>query len=74
MTVATARMGRLAQPQLLGMALFIASESIFFFAVVVAYVALRTGGLATAKAELDFGRTALFSLFLFSSSATMTLA
>ena len=68
-----ARVG-LGQPALLGVALFIASESIFFLAIVVAYVALRAGGLATAKTELDIVRTFIFSLFLFSSSATMSLA
>jgi heme/copper-type cytochrome/quinol oxidase subunit 3 len=56
------------------MALFIASESIFFLAIVMAYLALRPGGAAVAKAELDVGRTAIFSLFLFASSATMTIA
>jgi heme/copper-type cytochrome/quinol oxidase subunit 3 len=64
----------LGRPPLLGTALFIASESIFFLAIVVAYIALRAGGLAAAKSELDVGRTLVFSLFLFSSSATMSLA
>ncbi len=64
----------LAHPALLGTALFIASESIFFLAIVIAYIALRSGGLATAKTELDIARTFVFSLFLFSSSATMSLA
>jgi heme/copper-type cytochrome/quinol oxidase subunit 3 len=64
----------LSRPPLLGMALFIASESIFFLSIVAVYVALRPGGLATAKSELDIGRTAIFSVFLFSSSATMSLA
>ncbi len=65
---------RLQSAPLLGMALFIASESIFFLAIVVAFVALRPLGLATAKAELDIPRTLIFSLFLFSSSGTMTIA
>src|SRR5260221_3996600 len=59
---------------LLGMVLFIASESIFFLAVVVAYAVFRSEGLATAKAQLDIGRTALFSVLLFASSGTMAVA
>src|SRR5438067_5954687 len=59
---------------LLGVVIFIASESIFFLAIVLAYVAYREAGLATAKATLDLGRTAIFSLALFGSSATMVLA
>ena len=69
-----ARAPRLSHPALLGMALFIASESIFFAAIVMVYVALRPGGLAAARAELDMPRTLLFSLLLFSSSATMARA
>jgi len=59
---------------LLGVVIFIASESIFFLAIVLAYIAYREAGLATAKATLDLGRTAIFSLALFGSSATMVLA
>jgi heme/copper-type cytochrome/quinol oxidase subunit 3 len=59
---------------LLGVAVFIASESIFFLAIVLAYVAYRDAGLATAKATLDVGRTAIFSVALFASSGTMALA
>lgn len=65
---------RLSNPPLIGMALFIASESIFFLTVVMVFIALRPGGLAAAKHELDIARTAIFSLFLFASSATMTIA
>ncbi|HEU5287175.1 MAG TPA: cytochrome c oxidase subunit 3 [Candidatus Limnocylindria bacterium] len=65
---------RLQSPPLLGVALFIASESIFFLAIIVSFVALRPLGLETAKAELDLPRTFIFSLFLFASSATMTIA
>lgn len=65
---------RLQSPPLLGVALFIASESIFFLAIIVSFIALRPLGLETAKAELDLPRTFIFSLFLFSSSATMTIA
>ena len=59
---------------LVGIALFIGSESLFFLAVVIAFVVFREQGLATAKAQLDVGRTALFSLLLFASSGTMGLA
>jgi heme/copper-type cytochrome/quinol oxidase subunit 3 len=59
---------------LLGVAVFIASESVFFIAIVLAYLAYRDAGLATAKANLDVVRTAIFSVALFSSSATMAIA
>jgi len=59
---------------LVGIALFIGSESLFFLAVVIAFVVFREQGLATAKAQLDVARTALFSLLLFASSGTMGLA
>ena len=61
-------------PTLLGVAVFIASESIFFLAIVLAYVAYREAGLATAKANLDVLRTAIFSIALFASSGTMVVA
>jgi heme/copper-type cytochrome/quinol oxidase subunit 3 len=59
---------------LVGIALFIGSESLFFLSVVIAFVVFREQGLATAKAQLDIGRTALFSVLLFGSSGTMGLA
>jgi heme/copper-type cytochrome/quinol oxidase subunit 3 len=59
---------------LVGIALFIGSESLFFLSVVIAFVVFREQGLATAKAQLDIGRTALFSVVLFASSGTMGLA
>ena len=59
---------------LLGVAIFIASESVFFLAIVLAYVAYRDAGLATAKANLDIDRTAIFSFALFASSPTMVAA
>ena len=61
-------------PNLVGVALFIASESLFFLCVVIAYVVFRQQGLATARAQLDVGRTAIFSALLFASSATVALA
>lgn len=57
-----------------GVAIFIASEAIFFLAIVLAYLAYRESGLATARASLDIGRTAIFSVALFASSGTMALA
>ncbi|HEV2249256.1 MAG TPA: cytochrome c oxidase subunit 3 [Candidatus Limnocylindria bacterium] len=59
---------------LVGVALFIASESLFFIGVIAAYVVFREQGLATARAQLDVGRTALFSVLLFASSGTVGLA
>jgi heme/copper-type cytochrome/quinol oxidase subunit 3 len=59
---------------LLGVVVFIASESVFFLAIVLAYVAYRDSGLTTARANLDVGRTAVFSIALFASSGTMALA
>ena len=59
---------------MLGVAVFIASESVFFLAIVLAYLAYRDAGLVTAKANLDVPRTAIFSVALFSSSATTALA
>src|SRR5436190_21996571 len=63
-----------ADRTLLGVAIFIASESVFFLAIVLAYVAYRDAGLATAKANLDVIRTAVFSIALFASSGTMAIA
>jgi heme/copper-type cytochrome/quinol oxidase subunit 3 len=65
--VAPAR-SRLSNPVLLGMVSFIASESFFFGSIVIAYIALRHQGLASAKAELDVARTAVFSLLLFTAA------
>jgi len=59
---------------LVGIALFIGSESLFFLGLVIAYLVLRERGLATAKMQLDVGRTALFSVLLFASSGTVGLA
>lgn len=69
-----ARPAVIANRTLLGVVIFIASESIFFLAIVLAYVAYRDSGLATAKANLDVLRTAIFSVALFASSGTMAVA
>lgn len=57
----------------LGMILFIASEAVFFLLLILAYVFYHTqGGLGpTAANSLDVFKTSLFSLALFSSSATI---
>src|SRR5258708_36907252 len=60
-------------PSLLGIGLFIASESLFFLGGVIAYVVFREQGLATAKAQLDLGRTPPFSVLLFASSGALGL-
>jgi len=59
---------------LLGMILFVASESIFFLLLVLAYVNFHKSTGPTAAAMLDPLKTGLFSLALFSSSFTMWLA
>jgi heme/copper-type cytochrome/quinol oxidase subunit 3 len=68
------RIPALANPTLLGMVLFIASEAVFFLSVVAAFVANRDAGLADARQHLELGRTAIFSVALFASSGTMALA
>src|SRR3979409_1722850 len=71
MSVPLGRSPKIGQDRtLLGVAIFIASESVFFLAIVLAYVAYREAGLATAKATLDIGRTAIFSVALFGSAGT----
>jgi len=70
----TTRPALTTERTLLGVMVFIASESVFFLAIVLAYVAYRDSGLATARANLDVGRTAIFSIALFASSVTMALA
>ena len=71
---ATRRAGWLGDRTLLGVAIFVGSESIFFLSIVVAYVANRDAGLGDARATLDLPRTTVFSLALFASSATMARA
>jgi heme/copper-type cytochrome/quinol oxidase subunit 3 len=63
-----------AERHVLAMCVFIASESIFFLSVVAIYLAYRQSTLETARASLEVMRTFIFSLLLFSSSATMALA
>jgi heme/copper-type cytochrome/quinol oxidase subunit 3 len=61
-------------PVLLGMGLFIASESLVFLGVVAAYIVFREQGLASARAQLEVARTAIFSALLFASSGTVAVA
>lgn len=60
----------------LGMMLFILSEGVFFMLLVLAYVNYHRvqGNGPTAADSLDVFKTGVFSLFLFSSSATMAAA
>jgi heme/copper-type cytochrome/quinol oxidase subunit 3 len=59
---------------MLGMAAFIFSESTFFGALIVAFLAYRTRSPGPSPHDLDVLHTLIFSLFLFSSSATVYLA
>ena len=58
------------------MLLFIASEAIFFLFLVIAYLFFHTfpADGPTARTSLDPLKTGLFSLLLFSSSATLFMA
>jgi heme/copper-type cytochrome/quinol oxidase subunit 3 len=60
----------------LGVVMFILSEVNFFLLLIVAYAFYHTypGPGPTAATSLDVPRTALFSVLLFSSSATMWMA
>lgn len=60
----------------LGMILFIVSEAVFFLLLILAYVSYHReqGNGPTAASSLDPIKTGIFSLFLFSSSATMDFA
>ncbi len=60
----------------MAMLLFILSEGVFFLLLVLAYVTYhrQQGNGPTAANSLDLLKTGIFSVFLFSSSATMALA
>jgi heme/copper-type cytochrome/quinol oxidase subunit 3 len=60
----------------LGVGLFILSEANFFLLLIVAYVYYHAypGAGPTAATALNPMRTGIFSIFLFSSSATMVMA
>jgi heme/copper-type cytochrome/quinol oxidase subunit 3 len=59
---------------ILGMVLFIASESVFFLLLVLAYVNFHKTTGATAAAMLDPIKTGIFSIALISSSVTLYFA
>lgn len=66
--------GNLATP-VLAIYVFIASEAVFFAALLVAYIAYRTRSASgPSPSDLDPPRTALFSVALFASSATVAVA
>ena len=58
------------------MLFFVASEAFFFLALIVSYVYYSHPGgkLSSTAAYLDFKRTAIFSVLLFSSSFTIAMA
>jgi heme/copper-type cytochrome/quinol oxidase subunit 3 len=56
------------------MILFVASESIFFLLLILAYVNFHKSTGATAAAMLDPYKTGVFSIALLSSSVTLWLA
>ncbi len=58
------------------MLLFVASEAFFFLALIISYVYYSHPGgkLSQTASYLDFNRTAIFSVFLFSSSLTIAIA
>ncbi|HYW96512.1 MAG TPA: cytochrome c oxidase subunit 3 [Bacteroidales bacterium] len=58
------------------MKIFIASEAFFFLALIISYVVYsRPGGTLSSTAKyLDVTKTAIFSVLLFASSATMIMA
>ncbi|WP_196891033.1 cytochrome c oxidase subunit 3 [Aureivirga marina] len=58
------------------MQLFIASESLFFVALIIAYIYFRnfSDTWEASTNYLNVKRTAIFSIFLFSSSGTITVA
>jgi heme/copper-type cytochrome/quinol oxidase subunit 3 len=59
----------------LGVLVFISSEAVFFLTLIVTYIAYRNGSTSgpTPKQVLDVGYTAIFTVFLLSSSITMAL-
>ena len=64
---------RLPTP-VLGTLAFISSEVVFFLALIVTYVEYRNRSGGPGPGDLDVLRTGLFSIALFASSGTLTLA
>lgn len=78
MKAATNTMSKLdaLDKNVLGMALFLASEAVFFALLIIAFVTFRTGGGISSDSlkSLDPQVTGIFSIFLLSSSLTVWLA
>lgn len=64
----------LSRVPLLGVAVFIVSESMFFLGIIFAFVQVRPADVSQMRSQLDIVRTAVFSVCLFASSATITLS
>ncbi len=56
---------------LFGMKLFVLSEAVFFFLLIVAYIYFRTTGMAAARSSLHLGESATLTACLVASSFTM---
>lgn len=70
----SAPFGGIARP-VLAVYVFVASEAVFFGALLVAYIAYRTKSASgPSPSDLEVSRTALFTIALLASSATMILA
>ncbi|GAC1319149.1 MAG: hypothetical protein NVSMB2_14290 [Chloroflexota bacterium] len=66
--------GRTWRKPIVGTVAFVVSELTFFGALIVAYIEYRTRSAGPSPHDLEFGRTLLFSVFLFGSSGTVYLA
>lgn len=79
---AAAHLSQSARPKLFQdkikatMVLFILSEVVFFGILITTYIYFQAAGIhgPNAKESLEFGRTLIFSLFLFASSGTIFFA
>lgn len=71
---ASGRVFTIPEKTQLGMLVFIASESVFFLMLILGFVYLRSSATFLGSEQLDVLKTGIFSLFLFSSSATIWLA
>jgi heme/copper-type cytochrome/quinol oxidase subunit 3 len=75
-TAAPPRPGRALswRAPMVGIGAFIFSEATFFGALIVAFLEYRVRSTGFGARDLDLPRTAIFSVFLFSSSLTVYLA
>ncbi|MGH2461442.1 MAG: cytochrome c oxidase subunit 3 [Chloroflexota bacterium] len=63
---------RRVDPNALGILVFISSEAIFFASLIITYIVARSGSNGGPTAHvLNVGTTAIFTVCLFASSATM---